>query len=58
MVEKELFPCLRYLNMKFYAYNPLAGGILTGKHKFEDSEKKETGRFFGSQKWSVAYRQR
>jgi len=57
-VEKELFPCLRHFNMKFYAYNPLAGGILTGKHKFEDSEKKETGRFFGSQKWSVAYRER
>jgi len=57
-VEKELFPCLRFYNMKFYAYNPLAGGILTGKHKFEDCDKQETGRFFGSQKWSVAYRER
>jgi len=57
-VEKELFPCLRHFRMKFYAYNPLAGGILTGKHKFEDIDKQETGRFFGSQKWSVAYRER
>lgn len=24
-VEVELFPCLRYFGMRFYAYNPLAG---------------------------------
>ncbi|CAK8672734.1 unnamed protein product [Clavelina lepadiformis] len=58
MVEKELFPCLRYYGMRFYAYNPLSGGILTGKHKFEDSTKVEPGRFFGTAKWSVAYRER
>lgn len=58
MVEKELFPCLRFFDMKFYAYNPLAGGVLTGKHKFQDSNKTEPGRFFGSQKWAVAYRER
>jgi len=31
-VERELFPCLRQLGINFYAYNPLAGGLLTGKH--------------------------
>jgi aflatoxin B1 aldehyde reductase len=31
-VERELFPCLRHYGMRFYAYNPLAGGLLTGKH--------------------------
>jgi aflatoxin B1 aldehyde reductase len=31
-VERELFPCLRHYGMRFYAYNPLAGGMLTGKH--------------------------
>ncbi len=31
-VERELFPCLRNYGMHFYAYNPLAGGLLTGKH--------------------------
>lgn len=31
-VERELFPCLRNYGIKFYAYNPLAGGLLTGKH--------------------------
>ena len=31
-VEPELLPCLRYLGMSFYAYNPLAGGLLTGRY--------------------------
>ncbi|KAJ3081345.1 hypothetical protein HK102_002404, partial [Quaeritorhiza haematococci] len=30
-VERELIPCLRKLNMRFYAYNPLCGGLLTDK---------------------------
>lgn len=29
-VERELFPCLQKLNIRFYAYNPLCGGLLTG----------------------------
>ena len=32
-VEPELIPALRKLNMRFLAYNPLAGGLLTGKHR-------------------------
>lgn len=36
-VEPELFPALRQLGMRFLAYNPLAGGILSGKYSnFED----------------------
>ena len=31
-VEAELIPALRELGMRFYAYNPLAGGILSGKY--------------------------
>jgi aflatoxin B1 aldehyde reductase len=31
-VEGELFPALRKLDMRFYAYNPLAGGMLTGRY--------------------------
>lgn len=43
-VEPELFPAIRSLGMRFYAFNPLAGGMLTGKHQhFEDSP--EPGRF-------------
>jgi len=58
MVEKELIPCLRFYGIKFYAYNPLAGGILTGKHKYEDWNKTEPGRFFGNNSWNVRYRKR
>ena len=31
-VEPELIPALRQLGMRFLAFNPLAGGVLTGKH--------------------------
>ena len=41
-VEKELLPCLRKLGISFYAYNPLAGGVLTGKHS---GGEPEAGRF-------------
>ena len=37
-VEFELLPCLRYYGMRFYAYSPLGGGILTGKYKFEEEK--------------------
>lgn len=36
-VEPELFPALRSLGMRFYAFNPLAGGMLTGKHHVYDN---------------------
>ncbi len=43
-VEPELFPAVRSLGMRFYAFNPLAGGLLTGKHQhFEDTP--QPGRF-------------
>lgn len=42
--ERELFPALDDLGMRFYAYNPLAGGMLTGRyHELSDSAK--GGRF-------------
>ncbi|NWZ23073.1 ARK72 reductase, partial [Asarcornis scutulata] len=57
-VEAELFPCLRHFGLRFYAYNPLAGGLLTGKYKYEDKDThKPTGRFFGND-WAQAYRDR
>jgi len=59
MVETELFPCLRKYGMSFYCYNPLAGGLLTGKHKRDDNPEKDEqpGRFAGG-KWGKAYRDR
>lgn len=36
--ELELNDCLNHFGMRFYAYNPMAGGLLTGRYgKFEDT---------------------
>ena len=61
MVEDELFPCLRKFGISFYAYNPLAGGLLSGKHKYEQIETgsiQKGGRFSGKTGWAVTYKQR
>lgn len=45
-VERELLPCLQNYSMGFYVYNPLAGGMLTGKHGGSAaSNTPESGRF-------------
>ncbi len=42
--ETELNDCLNRFGMRFYAYNPMAGGLLTGRYrKFEDAPSE--GRF-------------
>uniref|UniRef100_A0A8C0X0P1 NADP-dependent oxidoreductase domain-containing protein n=1 Tax=Castor canadensis TaxID=51338 RepID=A0A8C0X0P1_CASCN len=57
-VETELFPCLRHFGLRFYAFNPLAGGLLTGKYKYEDKDSKQPeSRFFGY-RWAQLYRDR
>jgi len=57
-VETELLPCLRNYGMRFYAYNPLAGGLLTGKYHYEDKDGSQpAGRFFGNS-WAEKYRER
>jgi len=35
MVEKDLLPLLKETGCSFVAYNPLAAGLLTGKHQRE-----------------------
>lgn len=36
--ETELNSCLNHFGMRFYAYNPLCGGLLTGRYaKFDDA---------------------
>ena len=52
-IEHELINCLRHLNINFYSFNILAGGLLTGKHKnyqlIDDCDNKiEKGRFHGT----------
>ncbi len=58
-VERELFPCLNHYGIAFYAYNPLAGGLLSGKHQSVDALPAE-GRFasfdgYQSRYWKPAY---
>lgn len=44
-VETELFDALRHFNIRFYAFNPLAGGMLTGKHQHYEDSPQSGGRF-------------
>ena len=53
-VERELFPAIRNYGIRFYAYNPLAGGLLTGKHA-RLSEVPREGRFKNQQVYIVRY---
>ncbi|KIJ06301.1 hypothetical protein PAXINDRAFT_164693 [Paxillus involutus ATCC 200175] len=41
--EVELFPCLRHFGIGFYAYSPLAGGLLVGKILSEEAMTTKTG---------------
>jgi aflatoxin B1 aldehyde reductase len=43
-VEGELFPAVRNFGIGFYAYNPLAGGLLTGRYS-QISDVPQEGRF-------------
>ena len=43
-VESELFPAVRNYGLRFYAYNPLAGGLLTGRYH-QISNVPQEGRF-------------
>eukprot|EP00160_Parvularia_atlantis_P006304 Unigene15495_Nuclearia_a/m.46270 Unigene15495_Nuclearia_a/g.46270 ORF Unigene15495_Nuclearia_a/g.46270 Unigene15495_Nuclearia_a/m.46270 type:complete len:155 (-) Unigene15495_Nuclearia_a:67-531(-) len=55
-VESELFPTLRKHGIVFYAYNPLAGGVLTGRYTYE--EQPDDGRFSVKTVWGNKYRER
>jgi len=65
-VELELLPVLRRFGMRFYVYNPLAGGMLSGKYDFGlTNEEQPQGRFFAANKggdftnrWVQAYQDR
>jgi 1-deoxyxylulose-5-phosphate synthase len=44
-IEAELLPLCRDQGVGVIAYNPLAGGFLTGKYRGQESAKPESGRF-------------
>ncbi|KFY37462.1 hypothetical protein V495_07161 [Pseudogymnoascus sp. VKM F-4514 (FW-929)] len=58
-IEAELLPCLRKYGISFYAYNPLAGGLLTDRYKRAGTDSEDSGGRFVAQTWqSAGYRQR
>lgn len=42
---EEVFPLLNKYNMEFWGYNPLAGGLLTGKYKNRNLDSEYDSRF-------------
>lgn len=52
--EVELNDCLNNFGMKFYAYNPLAGGLLTGRYTSFGESPKE-GRFTNRPNYQKRY---
>ena len=54
-VERELLPALSKLGIRFVAYNPLAAGVLTGKHNNIDIEAPAQGRFKDNQMYMDRY---
>lgn len=53
-VERELLLCLKNFDIAFYVYNPLAGGMLTGKHQ-SVSDAPSEGRFSGNAEYVSRY---
>ncbi|RDW69223.1 hypothetical protein BP6252_08243 [Coleophoma cylindrospora] len=44
-IEPELMPCLRYYGMSLYAFQPLAGGFLTGRYTKDQTGFEPGSRF-------------
>ncbi|KAL3426958.1 Aflatoxin B1 aldehyde reductase member 2 [Phlyctema vagabunda] len=44
-IEPELFPCLRNYGISLYAFQPLAGGFLTGRYQRDQTEFEAGSRF-------------
>jgi len=57
-VEPELFPCLRKYGISFYEFNPLAGGLLTGRYVDATDHVEEGARFDSDKGFGQLYRKR
>ncbi|KAF9098134.1 hypothetical protein BGX23_006939 [Mortierella sp. AD031] len=57
-VTTELLPCLKHFNIGFYAYNPICGGVLSGKYKFAEDDVKEGNRFDPNTRFGKLFRER
>ncbi len=58
MVEAEILPLCRAHGVGVIAYNPLAGGMLTGRYRDRTPEQVEAGTRFGLQRAGAIYRKR
>jgi aflatoxin B1 aldehyde reductase len=56
-VEAELFPCLRYYKLAFYAFNPLGGGFFAGNID-RNTEAEKGSRFDPEKQQGKMYRAR
>lgn len=64
-LEEELIPCCRYYGIDIVAYNPLAGGILSGRYsscseipkdgRFSDSEGNKSGKLYRDRYFNQVY---
>ncbi|KAH9886970.1 Aldo/keto reductase [Cubamyces lactineus] len=57
-VEPELFPCLRKFGIAFYAFNPLGGGLFTGRYHSAKDQVEPGSRFDPSRNIGKLYRAR
>ena len=59
-VEGELLPCLRFYGISFYAFNPLAGGVLTARYhrELKDEDVEPGSRFDPGKMQGKMYRMR
>ncbi|KAG0206357.1 hypothetical protein BGX28_002211 [Mortierella sp. GBA30] len=56
-IEPELFACLDELEIRFHAYNPLCGGVLTGAYNYQ-GQVEQGSRFDPNAKQGARYRER
>ncbi|KAF9955945.1 hypothetical protein BGZ72_003262 [Mortierella alpina] len=56
-IEPELFACLEELGIRFHAYNPLCGGVLTGAYTYQ-GQVAQGSRFDPNAKQGARYRDR
>ncbi|KAG6919107.1 hypothetical protein DXG01_008909 [Tephrocybe rancida] len=57
-VEPELLPCLRKFGIAFYAFNPLGGGLFTGRYSSLEEDVEAGSRFDPNKFQGQNYRKR
>ncbi|KAG8983222.1 hypothetical protein FRB94_007620 [Tulasnella sp. JGI-2019a] len=57
-MEAELVPCLRHFNIRLVIYNPLAGGLVSGKILSADDSVEKGSRFDATAQQGRDYRKR